>query len=142
MDEGTRQKIEANLFPAARAAITDYGRFPWHRYAWKPNSSQALAIDLFGTLKTASDPEKSLIFDSFAAQLGLPTSGSWDVMPEWRDEENRLHEERRARTQIDAVARNSRCVILFECKFTEEAGSLFSNAGGYERRGRDSSQAV
>ena len=85
-------------------------------------TSQALAIDLFGTLKTASDPEKKLILDSFAAELGLPTGGSWDVTLEWRDEENRLHEERKAPTQVDAVARSSRCIIFFECKFTEEAG--------------------
>ena len=129
MDEGTRQRIEDNLFRAARAAITDYESFQWHRDrnghcdTWKSHSSQALAIDLFGTLKTASDTEQQLIFGRFAAELGLPAGGSWDVTLEWRDEENRLQEEWRARNQVDAVARNSRCVIFFECKFTEEASS-------------------
>lgn len=108
MDEGTRQRIEANLFHAARAAIADSDSFPWHRDrqghcdTWKRYSSQALAIDLFGTLKTTSDPAQRLILDRFAAEIGLPTGGPWKVELEWRDEKNRLQEEPRARTQVDA----------------------------------------
>jgi len=75
-----RQKVAANLFPTAHAAI-NWDRFPWHSDgaggtdAWQPNSSQALAIDVFGTLKLA--PERHAILDEIAASIGLPVGGSW-----------------------------------------------------------------
>ena len=51
-----REAIERNLFPEARAAIRDWDAFPWHRDGRKVvtaglvQSSQALAIDFFGTI--------------------------------------------------------------------------------------------
>ena len=142
MDENTRQRIEANLFFAAHPSIADYDSFPWHPNAkhvdtWRPNSSQALAIDLFGTLKTALEQERNLILDKFAAELGLPVGGRWYVDLEWLDERNRLHEDSKGRTQVDAIARSPHCVILFECKFTEEAGSCSQTRAVVKKNGEE-----
>src|SRR5688572_31738786 len=50
------EAIEANLFPAARPIVRNWPHFPWHRdragavTASLPASSQALAVDFFGTI--------------------------------------------------------------------------------------------
>ena len=50
----------ANLFWAARPAVEPWDEFPWHHRSdgqcdrWKPHSSQALAIDVFGTHVSSS----------------------------------------------------------------------------------------
>lgn len=128
MNEKTKQAVQENLFHAARLAIKDWESFPWHRDGngkcdtWKLHSSQALAIDVFGSLKSASHSMRTSILDRFASSIGLPAGGPWCVDLEWQDPENRLRE--KTKTQVDAMARSPNCVILFECKFTEtEAGS-------------------
>ena len=58
------EAIKKNLFPASHAAISDWNKFPWHRdrhgviQTYKPASSQALAIDVFGTIKVTPDRGK------------------------------------------------------------------------------------
>ncbi len=128
MDSVTRQRVQGNLFPNAIRAIDDWETFPWHRDragdcdTWKRHSSQALAIDLFGTLKTTPEEHRNRILSRIAESVGVPGDGPWNVCLEWRDPANALRETR-ALTQIDAVAFGPRSVIFFECKFTEdEAG--------------------
>lgn len=123
MDADLRRGIEENLFPLARKAVEPWDRFLWHPCpksceTWKKHSSQALAIDVFGTLKEAAAEDRDTILDGIAADLGLPHSGSWEVNLEWSDAENRLKETRK--TQVDAVAFNAQSLLLFECKFSEK----------------------
>ena len=98
MDGKTKQAIADNIFHAARPAIRDWEAFPWHLDSkgecdtWKRHSSQALAIDLFGTLRAAADKTRNLILNRFASHIGAPTGGSWSVEPEWLDRKNRLRE--------------------------------------------------
>jgi len=126
MDATMLAQLKANLFPAAHAAIDDWDAFPWHHAAgqtcdtWRPHSSQALAIDVFGTLRAAPQTERDAVLDRLAAFLGLQGGGPWSVELEWRDPLNRLRERRR--TQVDALVRSPRQIMLFEVKFTEGAG--------------------
>jgi hypothetical protein len=129
MDQGTWEAIRANLFPGARQAIQPWQDFPWHRgsdgtcQTLKPQSSQALAIDVFGTI--AVSPERDLAMAAIARDLGLPAEGPWTVALEWDDRElNRLREKRRS--QIDAMAIGKDSLIFFECKFTEADGGRCS----------------
>lgn len=119
-------KIRTNIFPPAWEAITDPVRFPWHTdksgrpQTWKSHSSQALAIDLFGTLKTSSQAVRDRFMNQLAAELGVRSGGPWKVDLEWLDPRNRLKEPRR--TQIDAIAWGLNATVVFECKFTETGG--------------------
>jgi hypothetical protein len=119
-----RRSIEANLFPAALPAVEPWERFRWHGASgescdtYKEKSSQALAIDVFGTLQQSAD--RDAVFDHLAGSLGLPAGGPWEIMLEWRDPHNLLKEKQR--TWVDAVARSPRCLIFFECKFCEPDG--------------------
>lgn len=136
LDPEIRRKLQSNLFQTSHAAIADWDRFPWHPKkagggtdAWQTNSSQALAIDVFGTLKVA--PERHAIFDRIAASLGCSTGGPWEVELEWLDPTNRLGEPRK--TQVDAVARSPRALLFFECKFTETDGGICSQTNTNKR---------
>jgi hypothetical protein len=123
MNPVTRHKVENNLFPAARRAVACWDKFPWHPNAshcdaWKLHSSQALAIDIFGTIQCS--PQRDIVLDAMAAYLRLPGGGPWKVCLEWLDPNNGLRERRP--TQVDAVAEGRECLIFFECKFMEEPG--------------------
>ncbi|MFT5327332.1 MAG: hypothetical protein ACI8P0_005221 [Planctomycetaceae bacterium] len=125
-----RTHIESNLFPASRAAIGSWDSFRWHHDrqrrvdTWKPHSSQALAIDVFGLLSAVSQSDRDVILNDVAEQLGLTSGGPWIVELEWEDADNLLNEN--ARTQVDAVARSPQAIIFFECKFTETDGGSCS----------------
>ena len=130
LDEATILKLKANLFEAAHPAIDAYGwhSFPWHGNpgggidAYKIHSSQALAIDLFGTIKMSTDRDR--IMDQLALRVGLPTGGPWSIELEWIDAENYLGELHR--TRVDALARSPQALIFFDCKFTENDGGICS----------------
>ncbi len=119
-----RRSIEANLFPYAHEAVEPWAGYRWHSAAgevcdaWKEKSSQALSIDVFGTLKL--HPERAVVLDALALQLGLPPGGPWEVTLEWHDPDNVLAE--KTPTWVDAVASSPQALILFECKFTEPDG--------------------
>jgi hypothetical protein len=120
MSEAELERIKRNIFVSAQSAITDWEKFPWHRNkkeidTYQKNSSQALAIDLFGTLSTSVD--RDTILNNLASKLNLPASDTWEINLEWTDEKNLLKEHRKS--QIDAVAFGKKTVIFFECKFTE-----------------------
>ena len=131
LDENTILKLKANLFKAAHPAIDSYGwhNFPWHSNpgggidTYKIHSSQALAIDLFGTIKTSKDRDR--VMDQLALKVGLPTGGPWSIEWEWIDEENN-HLGELHRTQVDVSARSPHALIFFECKFTENDGGICS----------------
>lgn len=120
--------ILANLFEGAHPAIEQADTFRWHSAAgeqwdtWKEHSSQALAIDVFGTLKVHE--HRDSILNRIAAELGLPTGGPWTVTLEWHDPDNLLHEKQP--TWVDAVAQSPQAIIFFECKFTESDGGSCS----------------
>lgn len=130
MDPRTRERIEANLFPFARHAVEPWEAFPWHIRSrqcdtWQTNSSQALAIDVFGSLKCAETADRDAICDALARNLGLPEGGPWAVELEWSDPHNRMRETGQ-KTQVDAIARSPKALVFFECKFTEKDGGQCS----------------
>jgi hypothetical protein len=118
------EAIKANLFAASHAAIPDWDAFPWHRdrqgaiQTHKVRSSQALAIDVFGTIKVS--PDRHRVLGSLAQRCGLPEDGPWGIELEWLDHERLLGEPRP--TQVDAIAFGKRALLVIECKFTEPGG--------------------
>jgi hypothetical protein len=119
--------LRDNIFEPAHRAITDWQDFPWHRdrrlqvQADKVQSSQALAIDVFGAIKTACEESRNTVLDAIARMAGLPAGGPWEVELEWSDPNNLLRERRR--TQVDALAVGQHAIMVIECKFTETGGS-------------------
>jgi hypothetical protein len=117
------EAIKANLFPASHAAICDWDHFPWHRHrgviqTHKLHSSQALAIDVFGTIKVSA--ERDRIFSALARKCDVPEEGPWTLTIEWTDPDDLLHEP--TPTQVDAIAFGAHAVLVVECKFTEPGG--------------------
>jgi hypothetical protein len=124
--EPTFERIKANLFPASHAAIRDWHKFPWHKYkgqiqADKPGSSQALAIDVFGTIKVSK--ERDHILGELARRCGAPSDGPRTLELEWIDPDNLLCESKTSPTQVDAIAFGQRALLVIECKFTEPSGA-------------------
>jgi hypothetical protein len=113
-----QEDVRRNLFYGAGRAVEPWERFPWHRDVDHRLSSQALAIDMFGTIKMS--PERNEVLNEIAAKLGLAPSKDWDLCLEWCDPHNPLNERRQ--TQVDAVARSDRSLMFFECKLKEDGG--------------------
>ena len=118
--------IHSNIYPPAWDAVKENDLFPWHRYAHLPHSSQALAVDVFGTLVSLDQERRNAALSILASFLGVSGKGPWSVELEWLDEENRLNEKRR--TQVDVLLRGRETVVCVECKFTESAGGACSQA--------------
>ncbi|WP_370007146.1 PGN_0703 family putative restriction endonuclease [Sinorhizobium fredii] len=122
--------VRKNLFPASHAAISDWLTFPWHRdrtnriQAHKAHSSQAIAIDVFGTLKMSTDRDR--VLDAIARRVGVAAGGPWSISLEWTDTDRLLGEPRP--TQVDALAVGSKAVLVIECKFTEPGGKCSQTA--------------
>ncbi len=118
--------IRRNVFPPAHDAIADWYAFDWHRdqrgepQADKVQSSQALAIDVFGAIGAAPCQARDAILDALASLAGLPPGGPWRIELEWRDPANLLREPRQ--TQVDAIAVGANTIMVIECKFTETGG--------------------
>lgn len=116
--------VEENLFRGARWIVKAQPDFPWHRDRTKNvtaayrHSSQALALDLFATIDRLAS--RDLILGRVAVEMGLSPSGPWSVTPEDLVPRSLLGEPRS--TQVDAIARGSKSLLLFECKFTEQDG--------------------
>lgn len=118
------EEIERNLFWKVRPMVRDRFGFPWHRDAKKTpttsrvESSQALAIDFFGTI--AALGSKNAIFESWISTLGLYAKGPWEIELEALVPRDLLGEPRP--TQLDALALGQGGIVIFECKFTEPDG--------------------
>ncbi|MDK1494089.1 hypothetical protein QN219_29355 [Sinorhizobium sp. 7-81] len=133
--------VRENLFPASHGAIEDWETFPWHRdrankiQAHKAHSSQAIAIDVFGTIKISTDRDR--IFDAIAERVGVASGGPWAITLEWMDADRLLGEPRP--TQVDALAVGSKAALVIECKFTEPGGqcsqSVVSRSGNRQCNG-------
>ena len=127
LDAARWRTIEANLFPAAQA-VQPWQSFRWHSAAsnvcdsYKEHSSQALLIDVLGTLKVS--PQRDQIMDRLAQALGLPAGGPWEIELEWHDPDNLLKE--KTSTWADAMAVSPHTLILFEGKFCEADGGACS----------------
>lgn len=131
MESQTITAIQANLFPEAHQAISNWVSFPWHKGAsgqpdtHRINSSQALAIDVFGTIMARE--ERSSILNRLADELGFPQSNHWDLRLEWVSTSNPLREINQ-HTQVDVLAESEDALIFFECKFTETDGGTCSQS--------------
>lgn len=128
LDHATRTRLEHNIFPAAHPACEPWDTFPWHTGrggaidTHVAHSSQALAIDVFGTIQTSAD--RDTILDALARNIGLPTGGPWTLTLEWTARASLFNEPRP--TQVDVYAENPQAVIFCECKFTEQDGGACS----------------
>ena len=124
------EAVRRNLFSASHGAIEDWNAFPWHRdranriQAHKVHSSQAIAIDVFGTLKMSADRDR--ILDTIAESVRLPQGGPWSITLEWKDTDRLLAEPRP--TQVDVLAVGARAALVIECKFTEPGGKCGQTA--------------
>ncbi len=58
--ESNWERIRANIFPAAIPSTEPWRDFPWHSGADQIHSSQALAIDVFGTLQVSGTKNAAL----------------------------------------------------------------------------------
>lgn len=118
------ENVRRNLWTKSHGAIGDWQTFPWHKdlrgeiQTSKIQSSQALAIDVFGTIKMHKDRDK--IMGALAKKCDLPDDGPWQLELEWIDPDRLLNEPRP--TQIDAVAFGKKSLLVIECKFTEPGG--------------------
>ena len=116
--------IRGNIYPPAWDAVSKTESFPWHEGILRPHSSQALAVDVFGTLKSLGQERRNAVMSAFASSLGVSDEGPWSVELEWLDDKNRLNEKRW--TQVDVLLRGSKAIFCVECKFTESAGGACS----------------
>lgn len=114
-------QIRQNLFPAAHESI--WRAFSWHRGAYQPHSSQALAIDVFGTVQNHPQCDllvSELVTTVFRAQMSDAAQQGWTVKLEFRVSADLFGEPRP--TQLDVLLENETAVVVLECKFTETGG--------------------
>lgn len=121
MSDANLETIYRNIFPGAHWAASKLRRSDWHKYASSPRSSQALAVDVFGTI--AVHPIRHEVMNRLAARVGLPAALDWKLEFEWSDPDNKLSETRH-QTQVDVVATSdaANALLLLECKFHETGG--------------------
>ena len=128
LTESERTAIRENLFPAAWGIVDELPTGAWHRdrsklvTASRVQSSQALALDVFGTLKTLSSG--STVARAWSESLALPDFGQVVFGVEKVLEPSLLGESRS--TQVDATVMGAAACALFECKFTEPDGGSCS----------------
>jgi hypothetical protein len=127
-----KQSVLDNLFYGAHDAARELSVGLWHPGrgnqvdADVPQSSQALALDVFGTLRHAKS--RNRICDHLAILLGVETGGPWEVVLEFEDPDNLLQETHH-KSQVDVVLRGNRSLIVLECKFTETSLESCSQIG-------------
>ncbi len=125
-NEGTA--VSRNLFSESAGLAFARADFPWHRdnsgrvTATLRESSQALAIDVFGILPQLRRPSR--IVDAWSAHCGFRLTGPWLSTLERPVPRSLLGEPRP--TQIDALLESDTGLILVECKFTEANGGFCS----------------
>lgn len=123
-----RVAVRRSLFPESAESVLSQSDFPWHRdssgvvTATMKQSSQALAIGVFGALKALNHPTPTI--DALAQALGLDQVGPWQISLERPVEANVLGEPRS--TQLDVTIESPTCLLVVECKFTEPDGGACS----------------
>jgi hypothetical protein len=86
MNRAKRDSIKQNLFPAAHPAVEPWDKFRWHIGndrqcdTDKENSSQALAIDVFGTLSQIES--RHYVFNELLRTIGFRSSPVVPIMRE------------------------------------------------------------
>jgi hypothetical protein len=111
----------ANTFYGARPAMDEiFGFLHMSRTGQPdtavPQSSQTLALDVFGTLKFARSRDR--ICDHLAILLETPDGGPWEIHLEYVDPDNTLNEAAH-KSQLDVLLQGARSLIAIECKFAE-----------------------
>jgi hypothetical protein len=135
LSDSEKAEISANLFPEARHVVASLGASAWHRdgskliTASRVHSSQALALDVFGTVGTLSS--RDAISKSWADALNLPSFGATTITPEFVLA-SRILQERKS-TQVDALVSGSKASALVECKFTEPDGGSCSQTSAFKQ---------
>ena len=134
LDATLRKNLEANIYAGAHKAIIEssgsWDEYPWHSgrkgiASHQVNSSQALSIDVFGTVKSSfNQAARDAVMNALAAELGMKPDQGWEIGLEWIDCNNCLREPRQTQVDVKAQARNS--LILMECKFSEQDGGSCS----------------
>jgi len=130
MNAAKRNSIRRNLFHAALPSVEPWDGFDWHQWRGhydtdKPHSSQALAIDVFGSLQQLSC--RDTVLNAFMSRMGYESNGAWTVDLEWRVPGDLLGESGHP-TQVDAMASSRNLVVFFECKLTEKQAGSCSHA--------------
>jgi hypothetical protein len=120
--EAATKAIEQNLFRTVKHWVLDAPAFPWHHSASSPRSSQALAVDVFGTVKELITRHD--IVAAWMDHVKVPSAGPWELELEVKVSNSLLAETRP--TQLDVLAQGSGELVLFECKFTEVDGGCCS----------------
>jgi hypothetical protein len=124
------QSIKENLFVGAHQLLQRRPRCPWHRdsneaiTAGQRRSSQALAIDVFETVRGLESRDTIIAAWVEGVSLTVPKAGPWKVELEYSLEKSLLGELRS--TQIDVLISSRHSVIVLECKFTEPDGGSCS----------------
>lgn len=111
-------RYSPNIIPFAHPVVREWDELAWHPHADRVHSSQALAVDVFGTLQLA--PDRDQVLTAWAETLQLPAAGPWSVQLEFKDPLNLLNE--RQPTMVDVCLRNPQLLLFVECKFTEADG--------------------
>ena len=123
------QEIKENLFPAAWPSIPYWESFPWHEGrdkipdTHKPHSSQAMALDVFGTLEAHPCRNQliTLMMETVFKGQG-PRSVCWTL-----GKEVEIHSLREPRpTQLDALIEGEADVVAIESKFCERGAGTCS----------------
>lgn len=140
-----KERVKRNIFPKAWDWVETQETFRWHEGAdkkcdsWKPHSSQALAIDFFGTLAQATPGSRNNILNTLARLSRLDDGENWTVDVEWVDNNNPMNENAEHPTQFDAIARSEKTALFVECKFAERT---FKPCSQVEPLTRGSSQGL
>lgn len=120
--------VRANLFHWVHPLVDERPDFPWHRdrrgvvTATMEESSQALALDLFGTVQRLAS--RDVIVGRWTEALHLSLDGPWELIPEVPIPREMLGEPKS--TQLDVLATGKGGIVVFECKFTEPDGGSCS----------------
>lgn len=134
--------IRANLFEGAQYVLAELPGKVWHRdktksvTAHRSHSSQALALDVFGTI--ARLDSRDAIVNAWARALNVPNFGTVTIEPEALIPRATLGEPKS--TQIDIAINGTEASALIECKFTEADGGSCSQV--LKRKLRNASPAA
>lgn len=125
----------ANIYPHAWPACSTWPREKWHRFADRPNSSQALCVSTFGSLAQRSDSATlcKAILDE--ANLVLRPLGAPSIECEHTSSADVLNEfgKQTTPTSVDALITWSNAALAIESKFTEAGFGSCSQPGGTAR---------